>query len=228
MDAGPKTSPAHAAMASALPLRILVVDDHAIVRDGLKQILADKFPHTVFGEARNGQEALDLLAKEQWDVVLLDLSMPGRGGLDVLSEIRTVQPQTKALVLTMHPEDQCAVRVLRSGASGYLTKQSASEELVNAVLKVLNGGKYLSASLSAVLAATLCAEPEQAPHETLSDREYQVMRLLATGNSVKEIALELSLSVKTISTYRTRVLKKLNFKTNADLIRYAMREKLVD
>jgi DNA-binding NarL/FixJ family response regulator len=222
------SQPGDAARLSRRPLRVLIVDDHKIVRDGLKQVLADSFPQAVFGEACSGQEALDSLGKAQWDVMLLDLTMPGGGGLEVLSQMSTVQPETKTLVLTMHPEDQFAVRVLKAGAFGYLTKESASEEVVNAVNKVLAGGKYVSASLAQNLVAALNTPPPKAPHETLSDREYQVLRLIAVGRSVKEIAFDLSLSVKTVSTYRTRVLAKLKFTTNADVIRYALREKLVE
>jgi len=210
------------------PLRILIVDDHAIVRDGLKQLLLHKFPHAIFGEGRNANEALERVSKEKWEVILLDITMPGQSGLDVLKQIKTLQPDTKVLVLTMHPEDQYAIRVLKTGASGYLTKETASEEVAKAVSKVLAGGKYVSATLAESLVTGLNAPAEKKPHEMLSDREYQVMRLLAQGKSVKEIGYDLSLSIKTVSTYRTRVLKKLKFKTNADVIRYAMREKLVE
>lgn len=210
------------------PLRILIVDDHAIVRDGLKQLLLHKFPHAIFGEGRNANEALERVSKEKWEVILLDITMPGQSGLDVLKQIKALQPDTKVLVLTMHPEDQYAIRVLKTGASGYLTKETASEEVSKAVSKVLAGGKYVSATLAESLVSGLNTPDEKKPHEMLSDREYQVMRLLANGKSVKEIGYDLSLSIKTVSTYRTRVLKKLKFKTNADVIRYAMREKLVE
>ena len=208
-------------------MNILIVDDHDIVRDGLKQLLLRKFPDAVFGEGQNAQEALDRVNQGQWDVILLDITMPGQSGLDVLKQIKTIQPETKVLMLTMHPEKQYAVRVLKTGASGYLTKETASEQVVNAVTKVLGGGTYISETFAQSLASSLGA-PETTPHETLSDREYQVMRKIAAGKSGKEIAYELSLSVKTVSTYRARVLKKLNVKTNAEVIRYAMREKLVD
>jgi len=210
------------------PLRLLIVDDHAIVRDGLKQVVLGRFPNAVVGEAANAEEALAEVSKAKWDVMLLDISMPGQSGFEVLSRMKNLQPEIKVLVLTMHPEDQYAVRVLKAGASGYMTKETAVEEVVNAVLKVLAGGKYVSAALAESLAFTLGAPKDRARHEALSDREYQVLRLIATGKSVKEIASDLSLSIKTVSTYRTRVLTKLNFKTNAEAIRYAMREKLVD
>ena len=207
--------------------RILIVDDHAIVRAGLKQIIAERFPRAIFGEGRNAREAVEEVSRAKWDLMLLDITMPGRSGLDVLKQIKDIQPDVKVLVLTMHPEDQYAVRVLKTGASGYLTKD-ASGEVVNAVIKLLAGGKYVSPALAESLALSLSAPAAKRRHETLSDREYQIMRLIASGNTVKEIAFDLSLSVKTVSTYRTRVLKKLNFMTNADLIRYAIREKLLD
>nr|WP_237712486.1 response regulator transcription factor [Pedosphaera parvula] len=210
------------------PLRILIVDDHAIIRQGLKQILAGEFGLGVFGEANNGTEALEQIWKQSWDVVLLDITMPGKSGLDVLKQIVEAQPNMAVLVLSMHPEDQYAVRVLKTGAAGYITKNTASEEVVNAVKKVLAGGKYVSASLAENLATSLNTPMGKAPHEILSDREYQVMRLIALGKSVKEIAFDLSLSVKTISTYRTRIMEKMKFKTNADIIRYAVHERLVD
>jgi DNA-binding NarL/FixJ family response regulator len=227
-EAGGETRPASSASFRERPLRILIVDDHAIVRDGLRRILAADFPNAVFGEGQNAREGLEYVTKEKWDVMLLDISMPGQSGFDVLGQINTVQPEVKVLVLTMHPEDQYAVRVLKAGAAGYLTKDSASGEVVTAVLKVLGGAKYVSASLAESLASSLHAPARKSLHETLSDREYQVLRMIAAGKSVKEIAFDLSLSIKTVSTYRTRVLAKLNFKTNADVIRYAMREQLVD
>ena len=208
------------------PLRILIVDDHAVVRGGLKQLLADKFPFATFGEAGNAQQALDLLDNATWDVMLLDLAMPGRGGLDVLNQLKDIQPTTKALVLTMHPVDQYAVRVLKSGACGYLTKESAPDEIVAAIEKILAGGKYVTAALAEKLLSNLAAPADKKPHEMLSDREYQVLLQLSSGKSVKEIGAELSLSVKTISTYRTRIFQKLQFKSNADVIRYAMDEHL--
>jgi two-component system invasion response regulator UvrY len=216
------------APAEIAELRILIVDDHVMIRQGLRQILADAFPKAIFGEANNGIEALTQVTKQRWSVVLLDITMPGKSGLDVLKEIVEAQPNMAVLVLSMHPEDQYAVRVLKTGAAGYITKNTASEEVIGAVKKVLAGGKYVSSALAENLAANLNAPTGKAPHEMLSDREYQVMRFIAQGKSVKEIAFELTLSVKTISTYRTRIMEKTQLKTNADIIRYAVHEHLVD
>lgn len=208
-------------------IRILIADDHAIVRRGLKQILAEESGMTVAGEAQNAQEVLDLVRKQVWDVVVLDIAMPGRGGLDVLKEIKPEYPQLPVLILSMHPEDQYAIRALKAGAAGYLTKESAPEELVKAIRKVLAGGKYVSASLAEKLVLALEADDKKPPHETLSDREYQVMCLIASGKTVGEIADELSLSVKTISTYRARILEKMSLKSNAALTHYAVQQRLV-
>lgn len=210
-------------------MKILLADDHAVVRHGLKQILADEFKRAAFGEARNAQEALNLVWKENWDVVVLDITMPGRSGLEVLREIKKSKPKLPVLVLSMHPENQFAVRVLKRGASGYMTKESASEELVGAIKKVLAGGRYVSTSLAEKLATYLSSgENQKAPQEALSDREFQVLRLIASGKMVSEIARELSLSVKTISTYRTRILEKMGMKNNAELMHYAMQHQLVE
>lgn len=209
------------------PLRILIVDDHAVVRAGLKQLLLEKFPSSFFGEAGTTQEALEMLGHATWDIMLLDLAIPGRGGLDVLNQLQKIQPTTKALVLTMHPVDQYAVRVLKCGASGYLTKESAPDEVAAAVQKVLAGGKYVTSALTEKLMSYLNAPADKKPHELLSDREYQVLLQLASGKSIKEIGRELSLSVKTISTYRTRIFQKLKFGSNADVIRYVRDEGLL-
>ncbi len=209
-------------------IRVLIADDHAVVRRGLKQILADTQEMVVAGEAANGQEVLDLVRAEAWDVVVLDLSMPDRGGLDVLKEIKAERPRLPILVLSMYPEDQYATRVLKAGASGYLTKESAADELVRAIEKVLSGGRYVSAALAEKLAFAVGTDSTKMPHETLSDREFQVLRLIANGRPVKDIAAELSLSVKTVSTYRTRLLEKMNLHTNADLIHYAIQYRLTD
>ena len=208
-------------------VRLLVADDHAIMRRGLKLILEEEFPNMVFGEASNGQQALDLAWKQDWDIVVLDITMPGRNGLDVLKELKQTRPKTPVLVLSMHSEDQFAVRVLKAGASGYMTKENVPEELVKAIKKVLAGGKYVSAALAEKLAFRLETNYEQPLYEKLSDREYQVLCLIASGKTVKQIAAELSLSIKTISTYRTRILEKLNMKTNAELTHYALKLKLV-
>ena len=193
----------------------------------MKQILTDEFKRATFGEARNAQEALDLVWKQEWDVVVLDITMPGRSGLDALREIKKSKPRLPVLVLSMHPENQFAVRVLKAGASGYMTKESAPDELVGAVKKVLAGGRYVSTALAETLAASL-SNNQRAPQEKLSDREFQVLRLIASGKMATEIARELSLSVKTISTYRTRILEKMGMKNNAELMHYAIQHRLVE
>ncbi len=210
-----------------MKVRILIADDHAVVRRGLKQVLADEFADAKFGEAGNAQEALALAAQQRWDVVVTDISMPGRSGLDLLKDLKAMQPKLPVLVLSVHAEDQFAVRVIRAGAAGYLKKDAAPAELAQAVRKVLAGGRYVSAALAEQLASGLQRSGDRAPHELLSDREFEVFRAIASGKAVKEIAAELSLSVKTVSTYRTRVLEKMNLKTNADLMRYAMQHGLV-
>jgi two-component system invasion response regulator UvrY len=199
-----------------------------VVRHGLKQILADEFKRAAFGEARNAQEALDLVWKENWDIAILDITMPGRSGLDVLREIKKSKPRLPVLVLSMHPENQFAVRVLKRGASGYMTKESAPVELVGAVKKVMAGGRYVSTSLAEKLATYLSGDSNKPLQELLSDREFQVLRLIASGKIVSEIARELSLSVKTISTYRSRILEKMGLRNNAELMHYAMQHQLVE
>jgi len=207
-------------------IRVLIADDHAVVRHGVKQILQDTREMVVAGEAVNGQEVLEKVRAGAWDVLILDISMPGYNGLDILKELERVRPDLPVLVLSMHPEDQFAMRALKAGASGYLTKDSAPDELVKAIHKVVSGGKYVSPSLAEKLAYGQGVD--KLPHETLSDREFQVLRLIAAGKSVKEIAVELALSVKTISTYRVRLLQKMNLATTAELIRYAIQRHLVD
>src|SRR5689334_16233980 len=208
-------------------MKILLADDHAVVRHGLKQILADQFRHSTFGEARNAQEALNLVWKQNWDIVILDITMPGRSGLEVLREIRRSRPKLPVLVLSMHPENQFAVRVLKSGASGYMTKESAPEELVGAIKKVVSGARHISSSLADLMAAYISIDTQRPPHELLSNREFQVMRLIASGKTVSAIAKEISLSVRTVSTYRTRILEKTGMKTNAELTHYAIQNNLV-
>ncbi len=209
-------------------IRILVVDDHAIVREGLKQILGEVKDMAVRDEAGNGQEALAKIRANDYDVLLLDISLPGRNGLEILKEIKLERPKLAVLILSMHAEEQYAVRALRAGASGYLTKASAPDELIGAIRKVSRGRKYVSSSLAEKLADELDADTKRPLHETLSDREYQVMLMLASGKSVTEIAAELCLSVKTISTYRARVLAKMNMKKNAELILYVIQNRLAD
>jgi len=195
-------------------LKILIADDHAIVRQGLKQIVAETRDMVVAGEASNGQELFNKLKEDDYDVIVLDITMPGRSGMDVLRQLRSERPRLPVLILSVHSEEQYALRALRAGASGYLTKESAPDELVVAIRKVSLGGKYISSSLAEKLAFELEVGREQAPHETLSDREYQVMCMIASGKTVTEIAQELYLSEKTISTYRTRILEKMNMKNN--------------
>jgi two-component system, NarL family, invasion response regulator UvrY len=209
-------------------MRILLADDHPVVRQGLRRILADAFGHVVVGEAANAQEALEQTRRHKWDVALLDITMPGRGGLEVLKEIKQEKPALPVLVLSIHAEDRFAMRALRAGAAGYLTKESVPERLVTAIKKVARGGKYISESLAEKLAAGLTTNFEQSPHEMLSDREYEVMRMIASGKTVSAIARELSLSVKTISTFRARILQKLRMKSSGDIIYYAARNNLID
>ena len=207
--------------------RILLADDHDVVRQGLKQILMESIPNATFGEAPSGKEALRRARSEPWDVVLLDISLPDRSGLDVLKELRREYPVLPVLVLSMHPEEQFAVRVLRAGAAGYVTKRTATKDLAAAVKKVLGGGKYVSADLAERLAGEIEAGTNKAPHETLSDREYQVFRMLAMGKTVKEIGEELSLTPQTVSTHRTRILEKMRMTTNAELTQYAIQAGLL-
>lgn len=209
-------------------IKVCVVDDHAVVREGLKRIIAENPGMAVTAEAADGQEALRILQTEPCDVVLLDLTMPNVSGLDVLKRIHDDSPRLPVLVLTMHAEDQYAVRVLRAGAAGYLTKESAPAKLVQAIRKVVGGGKYVSPTLAEKLVYDLNADSTKAAHEVLSDREYQVLCMIASGKTVTMIAGELGLSVKTVSTYRVRIIEKLNMKNNAELTRYAIKEGLVD
>ena len=204
-----------------------MADDHAVVRQGLKLILADHFKKAVFGQARNATEALFRIAKEHWDVLVLDITMPGRSGLEILQDVKRLRPKLPVLVLSMHPEDQFAVRMLKAGAGGYMTKESADEELVGAIQKVVSGGRYISPSLAERMASYLSVDVQKAPHERLSDREFQVLRMIASGKTVSQIGRELSLSVKTISTYRARVLEKMDMKNSAELTHYAVQHNLV-
>ena len=209
-------------------IRVLIADDHSVVRRGLIQILSNHAQFEVVGEAANGDEVLRMVEELSLDVLLLDITMPGKDGLDVLKELKRKHSQLPILVLSMHPEDQLAIRILRAGAAGYVTKESAPEELINALRKVCKGGKYVSAQLAEKLATFVEEDRGRPLHENLSDREYQVMSLLALGKTVTEIADELLLSVKTVSTYRTRVLEKMRLNTNAELARYALQNHLVN
>ncbi len=209
-------------------MRILIADDHAVVRRGLRQILAEAFKRATFGEAANSQEALECVWKDPWDIVILDLTMPGRSGLEVLKEMKRARPKLPVLILSMHPEDQFAVRLLKAGASGYMTKESAAEELVGAVNKAIAGGRYVSLPLAEKLASLIVHDVHAAPHENLSDREFLILRMIASGKPVSVIARELSLSVKTVSTYRARLLEKMNMSNNSELVHYAFQNELVE
>jgi two-component system, NarL family, invasion response regulator UvrY len=208
-------------------LRILLADDHAVVRQGVKQILAEAFTQASFNEAQNAHELLQLVNAEHWDIVVLDLAMPGGNGLESLKQIKHDHPQLPVLILSMFPEDQYAVRTIIAGAAGYLNKESAPEELVLAIRKILQGGKYISAEVADELVLHARQDDDQPIHKHLSDREYQVLCMIASGKEVKEISAELSLSSKTISTYRTRLLEKMNMQTNAELTHYAIENNLV-
>jgi DNA-binding NarL/FixJ family response regulator len=204
-----------------------MADDHIVLRQGLKQILAEGFEKAEFGEAGNTQQTLELLAQKHWDVLVLDINMPGRSGLEVLRETRANYPGLPVLVLSSAPEEQLAIRVLKAGAAGYLNKRAAPEELVEALRKLLSGGRYIGSRLAERLAGEI-GRSNRPPHERLSDREFQVMQMIATGKSLKEISDTLSLSVKTISTFRGRILQKLDLKTNVDLAHYARDHGLLD
>jgi len=208
-------------------LKILIVDDHAIVRQGLRLILAEGHEDATIGEAGTGEDAVQLVKDANWDVVVLDISLPDVSGLEVLRTIRDLRPSLPVIVLTMHAEEHYAVRALRAGASGYLTKETAPDKLVAAIRKVAGGGRYISEKLAEKLVYDLGLGAKALPHEALSDREFQVMCMIASGKATKEIALELGLSEKTISTHRSRILEKMNMKTNAELIRYAVESRLV-
>ncbi len=208
-------------------IKILIADDHAIVREGLKQIISETPDMSIADEAIDGHEVLNKALRNDYDVVVLDITMPGINGLDVLKQIKAQKPKLPILVLSVHPEEQYAVRVLRAGASGYLTKESAPDELIAAIRKAYDGGKYVSSSRAEKLAFDLEVEREKPLHETLSDREYQVMINIAQGKKVKDIAEELFLSEKTISTYRSRILEKMRMEKNEELVRYAINNHLI-
>ncbi len=207
--------------------KILIADDHSVVRKGLKQILLEAFPSASVAEVGDAEDLLKKVMAQEWDVVISDISMPGRSGLEVLQQIRQNHPRLPVLILSVHPEDQYAIRVLKAGASGYLNKDSAPEELVKAVNRVLLGKKYITPTIAEKLATALDQDADRNPHEYLSDREFEVLKLLAAGKSVSDIAEQLSLSVTTVSTYRARIMNKMNMKTNADLTLYAIEHKLM-
>jgi two-component system, NarL family, invasion response regulator UvrY len=209
-------------------LRILIADDHALVRKGLKQILLEEYPSAIVEEVNDGEGVIKKSISNEWDIIISDLSMPGRSGLDVLKQVKQNLPKLPVLILSIHPEEQYAIRVLKAGAAGYLSKDAATEELVEAVQRVLQGRKYISPSIAEKIAGHLGHDSsDKAPYEFLSNREFDVFTRLASGKTVSEIADQLSLSATTVSTYRSRILEKMNMRTNAELIRYALENKLI-
>lgn len=209
-------------------IRVLIADDHPLVRRGLKQILSETSDITVAGEAQNCAGVLQKISKKKYDVVILDITMPGRGGIDVLKRIKAKNPEIPVLILSIHPEEQYAIRAIRVGASGYLTKNCEPEELLIAIRKVASGGKYIQETVAEKLAFDVSSKNSKPLHDSLSNREYEVLRKIAAGKTVSTIASEMSLSVKTISTYRTRILSKMNMKNNAELTRYCFKQRIID
>jgi two-component system invasion response regulator UvrY len=209
-------------------IRVLIADDHPLVRAGLRNVLLSETDMSVVGEAGDVNELLQLVKKEHLDVILLDISMPGKSGLDVLRELKHDQPKLPVLVFSMHPEDRYAIRALRGGAAGYMTKESPPHELVRAIRKVASGGKYISPFLAEKLAYGLEMGHDRPPHEMLSDREFQVMCMIASGKTISDIAAELSLSISTVNTYRSRILDKMEMHSNAELTRYAIQNHLIE
>jgi DNA-binding NarL/FixJ family response regulator len=209
-------------------IKILIADDHGIVRKGIMQSLTLNFPQAAFGEASNAGEILRLISEELWDILILDISMPGRNGLDVLKEIKASHPGLQVIIFSMYPEDQFAIRCIKAGAAAYLTKDISSDEFAEAIRKILTGGRYLTASLADLIANEIKVSVEKPVHSILSDREFQVFLLIASGMNVSLVARELSLSVKTISVYRSNILKKMNLKNNAEITYYGFKHNLVD
>ncbi|HMJ47741.1 MAG TPA: response regulator transcription factor [Ferruginibacter sp.] len=208
-------------------IRILIADDHTVVRRGLRQILLEGFPGAFIEEVGDAEGIIKMIMQDKWDVIISDLSMPGRSGLEALQQIKQIQPKLPVLILSIHPEEQYALRVLKAGAAGYLSKDMAPDELVNAVQRVMLGKKYITASIAEKLASTLDQDSDQPAHGMLSDREFTVLKLLASGKSVSEIAESLYLSVTTVSTYRARIMAKMSMRNNADLTLYAVENKLL-
>jgi DNA-binding NarL/FixJ family response regulator len=208
-------------------LRILIVDDHSIIRKGLRQILLEKYPSADISEAKDAEVVMKMIITNQYDIIICDLSMPGRSGLDVVEYIKHNFPKTPVLILSIHPEEQYAIRALKAGASGYLSKDAATEELVVAVQRVLQGRKYISASLAEKMVLELDLDNDKPAHDALSNREFEVLKAIAEGKSVSEIAEQWCLSVTTVSTYRTRILSKMSMKSNADLTKYCLEFKLI-
>jgi DNA-binding NarL/FixJ family response regulator len=209
-------------------IKVLIADDHAVVRRGLRQILTEATDILVGAEAGTADEVRRLAQDQRWDVIVLDINMPGGSGIDLLTELRRMNPSPRTLVLTVYSEDQYAVRAIRAGAAGFLTKESAPEKLVEAVRRVAAGGRYVSTELAETLASLVAGQADGAPHELLSDREFEVFKRLASGRTVSQVAQELGLSVKTVSTHRTRILRKMEMKTNAELTQYAVRNRVVE
>jgi two-component system invasion response regulator UvrY len=209
-------------------MRILIVDDHAIVRKGLKHLLLEEYPSSIIEELADGQSLVEKVINEAWDIVICDLDMPGRGGLDALRQIKEISPKLPVLIVSIYPEDQYAVRVLKAGAAGYLNKDVATEELAKAVRQILQGRKFVSSSITEKITEELGRNSgDRAPHELLTNREFEVFKLIASGSSVSEIAEKMSLSSTTISTHRARLLAKMHIKTNAELTRYALDNRLI-
>lgn len=209
-------------------MHILIADDHAVVRRGLREILADSIPDAGFSEAGNGDEVLGQLSKSAIALLVLDINMPGRSGMDVLRDVKHSYPRLPVIILSVHSEEQYAVRCLRAGAAAYINKESASEELATATKKILSGGRYISASLAEKLISTLDEPGDKLPHESLSDREHEVMKMIAAGVHLTEIGEKLHVSVKTVSSYRARIMEKMQMTSNAELTRYAMTHGLID
>ncbi|MBL7073885.1 response regulator transcription factor [candidate division KSB1 bacterium] len=209
-------------------IKILIADDHILIREGFKKIIDREIDLSVVGEAQNSREVLEFVKQKECDVIVLDISMPGRSGLDVLKELKAINPRINVLILSMHPEERFAIRALKAGASGYITKESAPAELVKAIRKVADGRKYVSETVAEDLTSALVSDKGRALHESLSDREFQVLRLIGLGKTVHDIADELSLSPSTINTYRARILDKMNMRSNVELIHYVIQNKLID
>ena len=208
-------------------LKVLIADDHAIVRKGLKQLILEEFPSAEIGEVGDVESLVNLVIRDRWDIVICDISMPGRSGLEALQQIKEIKPSLPVLIISMHPEDQYAVRVFRAGASGYLSKDAVHQELISAIRTLQNGRKFITPGIAEKLVGALDADKKLEPHELLSNREFDVLKMLAAGKSITEIADQLSLSATTVSTYRARILEKTNLKNNADITRYALEKRLI-